>query len=313
VGISRAVSVGLAVGLVAMMVAGGDAIAASASCVGAAARDPKHPCTNPTISVTPTPDRVGLEPGVYCRPRAAAPPAGCRFGASPRTAKRRFVVVGDSHVYQWRATLDIVGKLMHWQGLSIWTGVCYFSDAVKHFERGIRGHCTDWYRSVRAWFGDHPEIDTVFVAQRAETTLDVPPGRTASQVKAAAYQRTWRSLPKTVKHIIVLRDTPKTAPDTLACVRRVIEAAKERPGIACRVPRARALDRDAAVVAAKRLRARRYQYIDLTHYFCSATYCYPVIGGVLVNRDPWGHITLTYSRTLTPYLLRKLRRLMHSW
>lgn len=308
-------SIALAAGVVAlaMIAGGGDAMAAQATCFGAAARDPKKPCSNPTTSVSPAPDGVDLEPGVFCRPPAAAPPAGCRFGAPPAKAKRRFVVVGDSHVYQWRATLDIVGKVLGWQGTSIWTGACYFSDAVKHFNVALRGYCTTWYRSVVAWFRDHPEIDTVFVAQLADTSVDAPPGQTASQIKTTGFQRAWRALPKSVKHVVVLRDSPKTAPDTLDCVRRVMAVANEQAGLACRFPRTVGLKRDSAVVAAKRLRSKRYQHIDLTHYFCDSKYCYPVVGSVLVNRDPWGHVTQTYSRTLAPYVLRRLRRLMTRW
>ena len=78
------------------------------------------------------------------------------------------------------------------------------------------------------------------------------------------------------------------------------------------IPRAAALPRDSAVSAARALRSRRYGVIDMTAFFCGSRRCYPVIGGVLVHRDT-DHIGVVYSKTLGPYLLRKVRRLMASW
>jgi hypothetical protein len=63
----------------------------------------------------------------------------------------------------------------------------------------------------------------------------------------------------------------------------------------------------------RQLHSRRYQYVDLTEFFCSPRNCYPVIGGLLVNRDIFGHITVSYARTLGPYLFREVRKLMASW
>lgn len=295
--------------------AAGTAVSAGAppECFGAAARDPKRPCTNPTLSVTPAPDAVDREPGVNCRKPDAEPPAGCRFGAPAATAKRRFALVGDSHVYHWRAALDIVGKVKRWHGVSVWTGACYFSDAVRHFPVGAAPHCRTWYRDVRRWFRAHPEISTVFVTQRSHTEIVAPSATAAHRIKVAAFERTWKALPPTVRYVIVLRDGPRSTPAALECVRREVAAARRAPGPACAVSRRAALSRDAALDAAKRLRGPRYRHIDLTHYFCGRRTCEPVIGGVLVNRDTYGHITQTYARTLVPYLLRRLRALTRSW
>jgi hypothetical protein len=47
------------------------------------------------------------------------------------------------------------------------------------------------------------------------------------------------------------------------------------------------------------------QLVDLTRFFCSAAFCYPVIGGVLVQKDV-AHITRAFMRTMSPYLARAL-------
>jgi hypothetical protein len=291
------------------------ATAASPSCFGAAARDPKHPCTNPTLSVFPLPAEKDKEPGTPCtRVKNQTDPQVCTFGAPESKAKGHFAIVGDSHVGHWRAALDVVGKVKRWQGFSMLAPACYFSEAVKKFLEGPRESCTAWYESALRWLRAHPKVSTLFVTQNADTPLSVKTAKAMRATKIAGFQRTWkRRLPKSVKHVIVIRDNPKSTPDAINCVPKVIAAGTERPGVACAVPRSVAIQEDTAVLAAKRLRSSRYQVIDLTHFYCSPNRCFPVIGGVLVNRDSFGHITQSYTRTLAPYMLRKLRGLMARW
>jgi hypothetical protein len=67
---------------------------------------------------------------------------------------------------------------------------------------------------------------------------------------------------------------------------------------------------DAAVNAALGLHAARYQAVDMTDLMCSPTACYPALGGVLVNFDVGGHMTLAFARTMKPQLLRRLLPLL---
>ena len=46
----------------------------------------------------------------------------------------------------------------------------------------------------------------------------------------------------------------------------------------------------------------------MSRFFCDATRCPPVIGGVLAYKD-LTHITGEYGKTLAPYLEREVRRL----
>ena len=118
------------------------------------------------------------------------------------------------------------------------------------------------------------------------------------------YVAAWRALPRSVKRIIVLRDTPKAEETTFGCIRRAM--ARRRPaGTACANRRELVLSRDPAIVAAARTRSRRVRSVDLTRFFCGRRLCYPVIGGVLVNED-LTHITEVFGATLGPYLLRRI-------
>jgi hypothetical protein len=296
---------GVALALAA--IAGATAVAAAPRCVGAAARDAKHPCTNPTRSVRPTLAKADLVTSSPCKLLDEQPEPVCTFGAPASKATRHIALLGDSHALQWRSALDFVATSQRWQGFSVTAPGCPFSAAVKYLAEGIRAPCVAWYRSALRWVRRHPEITTVFVSQFAPMPMNVPAGMTELQVKVAGFRRTWSSLPKTVKRVVAIRDTPMTTDATVGCLRGVIAARTQRPGLACRVPRAEAVKQDAAVITAKQLGSRRYRFADLTSFFCSSAYCFPVIGGVLVYRDTFGHMTIDYAKSLGPYLLRRVR------
>jgi hypothetical protein len=150
----------------------GAAAVASPGCVGAAARDPKHPCTNPTLSVFPAPAAADSERGTPC-PRIKQDPQVCTIGAPASKAKGHFAILGDSHVFHWREPLHVIGKVKRWQGFVVYAHSCSFSDAVK---KGPDDRCTEWYQSVLAWFRDHPEVSTVFVTHVTTSPVVVKPG-----------------------------------------------------------------------------------------------------------------------------------------
>lgn len=282
---------------------------AALPCLGAAALDLRHPCTNLTASFVPSLSQISSDPGVPCGPTRGAPDNVCTFGTPVGQARRQVALVGDSHALHWRPALDAVARAKRWRAFSIAGPGCFFSDATRLLPDGLREPCTEWYRSVRRWLARRPQISTVFVSQRTATHLAMPPGRSELNARVRGFRRAWASLPKTVTRVIVIRDSPQMPDGTFDCLQRAIDVGAELPGPACRVARAIAVSRDPAVVAVRRHPSRRYRYIDMTDYFCTATACDPVIGGVLVYSDP-DHITASYSKTLGPFLLRKVDRLL---
>jgi hypothetical protein len=285
------------------------------ACFGAASRDPDRPCHNPSLrlEVTPSPARALTLPNSPCLrvPDQDAPPV-CTFGAAPAGARRTIALVGDSHAGHWRAALAVVARERGWYGLSITHSSCPLQTALRDLPEPKRTLCARWKPQVFAWFARHPEVSAVFVAGLTGGSGVVPTrGRSAFATSEAGYAAAWRALPATVKHIVVIRDTPKGYGYTNRCVARAMKAAKPA-GAACTVPRRRALDPDPAIVAARRLASPRVQTVDLTTFFCGARSCDPVIGGALVRRDNT-HLTGVFSATLAPYLERSLDRLTAGW
>lgn len=148
----------------------------------------------------------------------------------------------------------------------------------------------------------NPQIDTLFEAQSTGTGN----GSIGFDSELKGYLDGIKMLPPSIKHIVVLRDNPRANRNTLDCVERTVTAGKPTAG-ACALPRSTALIPDPLAAAARKLNKPNVGVVDLTPFYCSARFCFVVIGGVLVYSDEH-HQTDLWNRTLAPYLLRALER-----
>lgn len=281
-------------------------------CFGAASRDPDHRCVNHKLRkmVVPTPADALLMPPASCSP-IEAPLSACTFGTSADSAGATVALVGDSHAEHWRATLWPVTKALSWSGVSVTHASCPLTRATLRTSAKKQKECEKYNRDVTQWLVDHPEVGTIFTSNH--------PGQVVTKRRAdsratrvAGVLRAWRALPASVEHIVVIRDDPHMKAWTLRCVTRAIRKHRDA-GRACTFSRRKTVQFSPDVAAARKLRSPRVQVIDLTHFFCGRRVCYPVIGGALVYKDYYDHLTAIYARTLAPYLLGKLERLMASW
>lgn len=298
---------------VALAAAGaGSSAAATKSCFGAAARDSVRPCSNPTLSFVPALDRDDHAKAAPCRKVDQQPAPICTFGTSKKRARGHVALIGDSHALHWRTALATVARAYRWRAYSVTAPGCQLATTNNVFHPGIRDACEGWHQAVLRWLRAHPEVSTVFVSQIVDTPVVPPPGKSENAVKIAGYRAVWKRLPKSVKRVVIIRDTPRTGAETVQCLRTTVAARAVAPGPACPQPRSYAITRDTAVAAAAGLRSPRYRSVDLTEFFCDRHECFAVIGGVRVYADSLGHLTQTYSRTLGPYLLRKVRRVLRA-
>jgi hypothetical protein len=297
-----------------VLFAGASPSSSAAACFGAAARDLSHPCVNTTRSIRPTLANINKVTESPCSYRIERGLALCLFGTPPARAKGQVALLGDSHSWHWRAAVDYVARQKRWLGYSVTGPGCSFSDAVNYLPEGLRAPCVKFFAQAKDWLRRHPAVSTVFVSQLNSTPEEAPAGQTTFGLRVAAFQRAWTTaLPKTVKHVVVIRDVPAPTEDTLACVGRALASGAQAPGPACALPRAEALTPDVGGAAVAALHSKRYAFVDLSQYFCDAQSCYPVVGGALVYRDTDGHITPAFSATLGPYLFRKVQILMVGW
>jgi hypothetical protein len=277
-------------------------------CFGAPTRDTVKPCRNPALAtkVFPTPDDALLYPNAACEPIYDTEPYQCEFGVPVDEAKGTIALVGDSHATHWRSALQTVTAAYGWHGISMTRSGCTFSEAEPVLPGALKQECLDWRKQVHAWFAAHPKVRTVFLSQHPGQVV-VGAGSTAWRTKVQGFRDAWKALPDTVKHIIVIRDTPYVSSSTPDCI---VAAHRQRAdaGVACALPRQRALKRDHAAEATQVYKIPGVRLIDMTSFLCSDASCYPVVGGALTHKDE-GHITLVFGETLGPYLLRKVRAL----
>jgi peptidoglycan/LPS O-acetylase OafA/YrhL len=276
-------------------------------CFGAAARDPRRTCVNPRLrhTVVPTPVQAAkLDNGPCAVVERRGRVRACAFGAGAGPGVRTVALIGDSHASHWRSAMAALVAAKGWRGLSVTHTSCPYSAATAIIPEPGRTACREWKRDVRAWLAAHPEIDTVFFGQHSGGRVVAPRGTSQWAAQVAGYAAAWTALPAAVRHILVFRDTPKMRSATMDCVQRAIERRRDA-GQACAQPRARALERDPAAVAAAHARRAGVATIDLTRLLCDARRCFPVIGGALVYKDIH-HLTSVFAGTLGPYVQRRV-------
>jgi len=284
----------------------------SRPCFGAAARNPFGPCVDPALRLTvyPAPDDAVLEPNAPCQPQPRAALVNpCAFGAGGSSKPATVALIGDSHASHWRAAVDVVARTAGVRAVSITRSGCPFSTAqVVIPDAGRAATCRRWNREVLAWLARHHEVTTVFQSQRANATYTAPRGVSNFDMAVRGDTAVYRALPATVTSVVVVRDTPLESSVSQDCVRRAF-ARKERATMRCARLRAKALHRDPAVTAARRLRGRIH-VLDMTPFFCGSARCYPVVGGALVHKDA-DHITTVFARTLGPFMVSKVAKIVH--
>ena len=290
------------------------AVAQKPRCFGAAARNPWAPCENRDLrlKVVPLPVAAKAEDHAPCqRFHREEGVSVCDFGVPPEQATRTIALVGDSHASHWRTSLDVIARERGWHGISVTRTSCPFSNATKVIPEPTRSQCRTWVKSLPGYFRKHPEIDTVFVVAITGGKVVVPSGKTKLQAVVHGFRDAWHGLPPSIKHIVVIRDTPKMSRATLDCIDRGI-AARREVGQACAIPRATALQRDPQLLAGELAKSPRLQTIDLTRVFCSTRLCYPVVGGALVFKD-LHHLTLVFAETLAQPLGHEITRVSRTW
>ena len=276
--------------------------------------DRDHPCHNPALAskVIPRPEAGRHAANFPCAVEDGDDPLrACAFGVPSGRGTATIALLGDSHAANWRAAVQRVAEANRWHAVSLTLGGCPYSRSTRVIPEPLRSRCIERNRQVPAWFARHPDVHVVFVAQISGVPWMARRGQSQFETQVNDYIAAWDALPASVRHIVVIRDTPKAPLGTPQCIDRAL-AHNRSAGMACRMSRHAVMDPDAAVAAAARLGSPRVQVADLSDYFCGPRWCYPVIGGALVQKD-WNHLSAVFMTSLGPYLLQQVRDLMASW
>lgn len=209
-------------------------LASGEPCLGAAARDPENqPCINPRLRLTVSPLPLDLEklaettlkPGRCPRPISGYPSISriCNFGVPSARAKDHLAIIGDSHSLHWRPALRAAANKRRWNIVSTSLLGCPFNTKIPRRRELNPEECVAWKRAIPGWLAGQPKVDTLIVAQLSQPLK----GKAIFERDVAGYQQTWRTLPPSIKTIIVIRDNPRAGKETVDCIERAI--ADRRP------------------------------------------------------------------------------------
>jgi peptidoglycan/LPS O-acetylase OafA/YrhL len=256
-------------------------------CVGAAALDPRHRCTalNRGNRVVPLPGQLPDDTGgaYACYAYLGQPAHPCDYGSRRRDAIR-VALVGDSHAAALLAVLAPQLDALNWRVTALTGQTCAWLPA--RLAPQCRGMAAIQRSLLRRRYA-------VVIA----TELRVYSNSVAEHLAAM------RPVAATGTRIVVVQDDPSVSPAGTACVTRIAYSATG----GCGTPVSAAYrDPDRLAQAAQRLAGARV--VTTRRFYCRGAFCPATIGNVLVYRDTAAHVTASYARTVSPYLVEAIER-----
>jgi peptidoglycan/LPS O-acetylase OafA/YrhL len=273
-------------------------------CFGAASRDPEITgCPNPALAdqVVPSPAAAGRDYPAYGRcnaPLLATPLRPCRFGER-KEGVPHVAVIGDSHA---RVLMTMVEQLVDEGRLTadmLVMGNCAWSTAPT-LPSPVGERCREFRRKLTPLLDrTATDYDAVLTTARLTTLIGGPARQTRGLAQA------WGRVARQGVPVLVLRDNPQERDSDLdpnLCLAKVTPA---RANEECSLDRSERLEHWYDALSAAARRTPGAEVIDLTPFLCDEETCPVVVGGVNVYVDN-NHLTVTYARTLAPYLYRAL-------
>ncbi len=255
-------------------------------CIGAAALDPRHRCAlNAGDRVAPLPGELPDDTGgaYACYAYLHQPIHPCEYGSRRRNAIR-VALIGDSHAAALLAALEPQLHALNWHVTVLVGQTCAW--LPPSLSPGCPG-----LRLIQHDLGRH-HFAVVIATELRQYTSSVTDHLEAMRPVAA-----------TGAHIVVVEDDPGASAAGTACVTRISYSATGRCGtpvsVAYREP-------DRLAQAARRVPGARV--IATRAFFCRDSFCPATIGNVIVYRDTAAHVTASYARTLSPYLVQAIER-----
>lgn len=272
--------------------------------VGAAAAERGDPLQREAKALQPEPRRakedreLPYEDGCLLE-QSEIEPVACTYGE--RDARRDVLLFGNSHALHYSPALIRLARKRDWRLTTLLRAGCPVSD-VRFAHR-----CDQWReRALEQIEHDH-DPDLVVVATTTKFITGVVHEGERLELEDSrglleeGLVRTLERLRGTGARVVLLGDIPRSSDDVPDCVSDALDRLEE-----CAFPDRRDLGHRFDVLAADRVEG--VQTIDPTPLLCPQRLCPAVMGNTLVYRDD-NHFTATFSRTLAPWLERRLRKL----
>ena len=259
------------------------------NCIGAAALDPRHSCAglNAGDSVAPLPGELADDTGgaYACYAYLDQPIHPCEYGSRRRSAIH-VALVGDSHAAALLAVLEPQLDALNWR-ITAFTG-----RSCGWLPPRDSSQCPGLRMIQHSLLHGHYAIVIA-------TEIRVYTNSVAEHLQAM------RPVAATGAHIVVVADDPSVSAASAACVDRITYS----PTGTCGTPeRVAYRDPDLLAQAAQRIPGARV--VRTRRFYCRRGFCPDTIGNVLVYRDTAAHVTASYARTLSPYLVQAVEAVL---
>jgi peptidoglycan/LPS O-acetylase OafA/YrhL len=250
-------------------------------------------------------------PQIYalgCVPERPDPkPHACTFGEASNP-QSTVVLFGDSHAAEWFPALDQIAASQQWKLITLVKPGCTPLNISEEISPNMERVCAEWRRLAVAQILDlHPNL--VIVSSASQHPVAGLRMITDPAVWQRAAHDTFAALASRGTPVRFIRDTPHAGYNVLECL-----AQSEWDGHT----HCPAIDPPAAlfreIFTAEQRGAAGFAnvgFLDLSDQMCSASECFPEIGGVIVYRDN-DHLTASFNRSLAPALFARLSASLNS-
>jgi len=271
-------------------------------CFGAASRNPDRACENPELDdqLVPSPEAVTEDyasgfPGCFAGVHDTEL-NDCTFGDLSDRSLPHVILVGDSHA---RSFLPALARMADQKRITLSaqlkSSCAWTRDPIKHEDPLRVSSCQEWKENLQEWLLERAPSTDLIITTGYARMLGGSDAEKVESMKAA-----WRPLVREGVKIVAVRDNPRHPRTPQKCLAQLSEITPD----ACGISREKGLGYFDAFLAAGR-QVDGAQALDLTPFYCDEDECPAIIGGVNVYRDN-SHLSVTYVRTLTPFVYREL-------
>ena len=271
-------------------------------CFGAASRDPENPCHNPDLDdqLIPTPEAVVTDyakdyPGCFAGVHDTEL-NDCTFGDLSDRSLPHVTLLGDSHARSFLpALVRMADRKLITLSAQLKSSCSWTRDEIRHDDPLRVSSCQEWKENLQEWLLDRTDsTDLILTTGYAQMLTGSDDERVESM------QAAWQPVVDRGVRVVAIRDNPRLPRAPQKCLSQLDEITPD----ACAFTRDEALSKFDAFAATGR-QVDGAQTLDLSDLYCDDETCPAIIGGVNVYRDIT-HLSVTYVRTMTPYVYRRL-------
>lgn len=262
----------------------------------------------------PEPKKLLLDPATAKTDKADAYPDKC-WTRAPFTdarpichygnGKKRVALVGNSHAGHWLPALQVLAKENDWTIDTYLVDTCNPTDATIHMETREKSkgcHSYGRWAKEKTTNGDY---DAIITSNRQVSPIEGFDLDNTVEPAAKGYKPFLKSWAEAGIPVVVLRDTPFPSRAGVSSVPDCVATHGPRSP-QCTGTLTTWNSIDPLANAADSLNLPKQTVINSNSQFCPDGTCPATIGGVIVYFDG-SHMTSTYSKTLAPWLSRKLK------